>query len=192
MTNSARQTIITNFPRELDVLIAASSNPRQRQITEVVRRHYLLEACGRMDELFATDMMVENPVYYLNVDDLSSTLRGREEVMAFYKKLEGVAIACEEIVHATTDAGYWAECWFNFYLPGTALGLTADNWYLRRQWITMYWPFDERARLIGEHVYEHAAVREVVQIDPSQVITLAEVKELLTPLIRPLPSYLRP
>jgi hypothetical protein len=178
---------ITNFPRELDELIAASSSSRHRRIMEVVRRHYLLEFCGRMDELFAPDMMVEEPVYYLNIDDSSRTLRGRAQIMSFYNKLEGVAIACEDIVHATTDSGYWAECWFNFYLPGPALGLTPDAWYLRRQWFSMYWPFDERARLIGEHVYEHAAIREVVQIDPSQVITAAEAKEILTPLIRPIP-----
>jgi hypothetical protein len=181
---------VTNLPREFDKMIAASSNPRHRQMLEVTRRHYILEFCGRMNEIFAPDMMVEDPVYYLNLDDSSTTLRGREEVMGFYRQIEGVPLACDDIVHAISDVGYWAECRFNFYLPGAALGLTADAWYIKRQWISMYWPFDKRARLIGEHVYEHTALREVIEIEPSQVLTAAEITDALTPLLRPLPMYL--
>ncbi|HEX4416246.1 MAG TPA: hypothetical protein VH165_00030 [Kofleriaceae bacterium] len=184
-----KQLDVTNFPREFDKMIAAASNPRHRQMLEVVRRHYILELCGRMEELFAPDMMVEDPVYYLNLDDSSRTLRGREQVMGFYRQIEGVPLACDNLVHAISDVGYWAECYFHFYLPGTALGLTADAWYIKRQWISMYWPFDKRVRLIGEHVYEHAALREVIEIDPSQVLTTAEMARALTPLLRPIPTY---
>jgi hypothetical protein len=177
---------ITNIPRELDELIKSSPNPRHRRILDNVRRHYLLELTGRVEKILAPDMTVENPVYYVNLDGSSRTLRGRAEVTSFYKEVEGVVFACEEAEHAVTDAGYWIECWFNFYLPGAALGLDSDAWYLKRQLITMRWPYDERVRLIGERIYEHADVGEVVQIDPSEVITLAEARELLDPLIRPL------
>jgi hypothetical protein len=79
-------------------------------------------------------------------------------------------------------------CWFNFFVPGDALGLDG-GWYLKRHWITMFWPFDERARVSGEQVYEHADRNEVVRIDPADVISFADVCEQLEPLLRPLPAY---
>ena len=90
--------------------------------------------------------------------------------------------------HAVTDTGYWFESWFNFYLPGEALGLDGSAWYVKRQWITMRWPYDERARMIGERVYDHPDITQVHPIDESDVITSVEAKERLEPLIRPLPA----
>jgi hypothetical protein len=180
---------ITNVPRELDEMIKSSSSARQRHILENVRRHYLLELSGRADEILTPDMTVEEPVYYLDIDGTSRTLRGRAEVRSFYKEVEGVTFACTETAHAITDAGYWNESRFNFYLSGAAVGRDPDAWFLRRQWITMRWPYDERARLIGERIYEHADITDLVPIDVSEVITFAEARDLLEPLIRPLPTY---
>ena len=154
----------------------------------MVRRHYLLQLLGRIDDLFAGDMMVDDPVYYINFERASRTLRGRREITAFYQEQAGVVLATDGNVHAVCDAGYLSECWFNFYVPGAALGLDGA-WYLKRHWITMYWPFDKRARLAGEHGYEHADLSEVVPIDPADVITEKEVHTLLEPLLRPLPPY---
>jgi hypothetical protein len=52
----------------------------------------------------------------------------------------------------------------------------------------MRWPYDKDARLIGEHVYEHADIGEVVPVDEADVITFDEARKLLEPLIRPLTS----
>ncbi|WP_219471433.1 hypothetical protein [Nonomuraea rhizosphaerae] len=180
---------ITNVPRELDQLIKASPNRRRRHILENVRRHYLLELTGRTEQILRPDMTVENPVYYLNLDGASRTLRGREEVRAFYKEVEGVVFACTETAHAVSDSGYWFESWFNFYLPGSALGLDSATWHLKRQWITMRWPYDERGLLVGERLYEHADLGEVVEIDPAEVVSFEEARRVLDPLIRPLPTY---
>ncbi|WP_203901445.1 hypothetical protein [Virgisporangium aliadipatigenens] len=175
---------ITNVPRELDELIRSSADARHRRILENVRRHYLLEQTGRIDEILAPDMTVAAPVYYLNLDGASRTLRGRAEVLAFYKEVVGVVFACEETAHAITDAGYWFEAWFNFFVPGR----TPDEWFRKRQWITMRWPYDAHARLIGERVFEHVDIGETVPIDPAEAITAAEAKKILEPLIRPLPT----
>jgi hypothetical protein len=179
---------VTNVPRELDALIDASPNARHRQILEVVRRHYLLELTGRLDELFAPDMMAEDPVYLVNFDGASRTLRGRADIAAFYREQAGVVLATDSNVHAVSDDGYWSVCWFNFFVPGDALGLDG-GWYLKRHWIPRFWPFDERARVNGEQVYEHADRNEVVRIDPADVISFADVCEQLEPLLRPLPVY---
>ena len=170
---------VTNVPRELDELIKTTSNPRHRQILEVVRRHYLLELTGRLDEIFAPDMMTDDPVYLVNFDGASRTLRGRAEITAFYQEQSGVVLATDTNTHAVSDDGYWSVCWFNFFVPG----------HLKRHWITMFWPFDEHARVAGEQIYEHADRTEVVPIDPADVITFADACKQLEPLLRPLPSY---
>jgi hypothetical protein len=177
---------ITNVPRELDELIAASSSARHRRILDNVRRHYLLEQTGRFDEILAPDMTVEHPVYYLDLDGTSRTLRGRAEVRSFYKEVVGAIIAAEEITQAVSDAGYWFEGWFNFYLPGAAVGRNDADWFRKRQWITMRWPYDEHALLVGERVYEHTDIGELIPIDVSEVITPDEARKILEPLIRPI------
>jgi hypothetical protein len=179
---------VTNVPTELDELIKATPSRRQKQILEVVRRHYLLELTGQLDEIFAPDMMTEDPVYLVNFDGSSRTLHGRAEITAFYQEQSGVVLATDSNVHAVSDDGYWSVCWFNFFVPGDALGRDGD-WYLKRHWITMFWPFDERARVAGEQVYEHADRSEIVSIDPADVITFEEAGKLLEPLLRPLPPY---
>jgi hypothetical protein len=177
---------ITNVPRELDEMIKASNSPLHRRILENVRRHYLLEQIGRFEEILAPDMTVDNPTYFLDLDGTSRTLRGRAEVRAFYKEVAGAVFACEETAHAITDAGYWHESRFNFYLPGAALDRDPDSWFRKRQWITMHWPYDANARMIGERVYEHRDITEIVEIDPADVITVEDAKRILEPLIRPI------
>ncbi|MGN9914215.1 hypothetical protein ACTMTJ_42475 [Phytohabitans sp. LJ34] len=179
---------ITNVPRELDQLIRSSKSGRHRRILENVRRHYLLELTGRPDEILAPDMTVEDPVYYIDLDGTSRTLRGRAAVRDFYGELEGVVFACEDTTHAVTDTGYWFESWFNFYLPAAAIGLDGSAWYVKRQWVTMRWPYDEGCRMIGERVYDHPDITTILPVDESDVITFAEAKKLLEPLIRPLPA----
>ncbi|GAA1005013.1 hypothetical protein Aple_035760 [Acrocarpospora pleiomorpha] len=186
---------ITNVPRELDEFIAASGNPRHRQIAEVVRRHYLLELTGHGDELFAEDMMAENPLYYMNINGLSITLRGTEEVRAFYESQHGVMLAATDVTQVVNDYGYWTECQFNWYLTGAALAAqgaevsSPDATYIKKSWISMYWPFDDQARMRGEHIYEHLDVAEIIPIPPEDFITLEYAQKTLTPLLRALPVY---
>jgi len=40
------------------------------------------------------------------------------------------------------------------------------------------WPYDERARLIGEHLYEDKTSLEIEEVDPSEAITPARVREI--------------
>jgi hypothetical protein len=82
---------------------------------------------------------------------------------------------------------------FNAFVPAPMLGDSPfDNvragddpseMYLLRRTLAFVWPYDERARLIGEHVYEDGASREVVQPDPTDVITAERARELLAPEI---------
>jgi hypothetical protein len=63
-----------------------------------------------------------------------------------------------------------------------------DAWYMKRTMVASFWPYDERARLIGEHGGSIGPV-EIMQIPESEVITQAEAREKLLPIINPLPAY---
>jgi hypothetical protein len=54
----------------------------------------------------------------------------------------------------------------------------------------MLWPFDERGRVVGEDVWELDPDRaEIIKMDPADVITVTEARQLLDPYIKPLPSF---
>ena len=54
----------------------------------------------------------------------------------------------------------------------------------------MIWPYDDQGRLVGEDVWEYdETVREIIPLDPSDVLTAEQAGKLLAPLIKPLPVH---
>lgn len=54
----------------------------------------------------------------------------------------------------------------------------------------MIWPYDDQGRLIGEDVWEpEPSEAELFKLDPADVLTTEESGKLLSPLIKPLPSF---
>ncbi len=65
-----------------------------------------------------------------------------------------------------------------------------DAMYLVKSAEHMIWPYDDRGRLVGEDVWEFdETVREIIPLDPTEVLTVEQARKLLDPLIKPLPSY---
>lgn len=53
----------------------------------------------------------------------------------------------------------------------------------------MIWPYDDQGRLIGEDVWEYdETAREIIALDPADVLTVEQSRKLLDPLIKPLPN----
>jgi len=62
--------------------------------------------------------------------------------------------------------------------------------YLYSSHIHMIWPYDDRGRLIGEDVWEPDPDKaKIVKLDSADVLTTAQSRKLLDPLIKPLPSF---
>jgi hypothetical protein len=62
--------------------------------------------------------------------------------------------------------------------------------YLYTTFIEMIWPYDDRGRLIGEDVCEPDPDKaHIVKLDAADVLTTAQARKLLDPLIKPLPSF---
>jgi len=62
--------------------------------------------------------------------------------------------------------------------------------YLYTTTVEMIWPHDDRGRLVGEDVWEPDPDRaRLTNLDPKDVLTTKRAAEILTPLIKPLPSF---
>lgn len=182
--------------RELEKLVASIDNPHHRAILKNYRMHGLLEVSGRYKELLAPDMTVEHPHYRLHEGGQSIILDGMPQVTAFYESLaaaNALVMWVGENDLAVNDHGFSGEVEFYGFVPAPMLGESAfanvrpgddpGEMYLLKRTLAFVWPYDERARMIGEHVYEDGASREVVQPDPADVITAERARELLAPEI---------
>ena len=185
---------ITTQTRGIDTFLETIENPLHRKIIANYRRHAIFEICGYKDRIFSPDMTVEHPRYYLNVNGMSVTLDGREEVLTFYSTLEereATVMVVENEQLAVSDWGFASEAWFNSFMPGSLVpaGWDADpdKLYILRQYLCMHWPYDEQGRMLGEHVYEHAAIAELKEVHQDEYITLSEAREKLMPLQQDLP-----
>jgi hypothetical protein len=180
---------VRELVKAADALLGRTTDRRHRRILENYRRHSLLEVTGRWQEIFEPDMTVEHPVYYVNSEGQSTTLDGYEQVAAFYKSMSDVdanVMVLEDEELAVADWGFASESTFNIYLRGGSVrNGDPAKFYVQRRLISMHWRYDDRERLIGEHVYEHVALAELVEIPADEFITQAEAERILTPLIRP-------
>ncbi|MER5371187.1 hypothetical protein [Streptomyces sp. NPDC002722] len=180
----------------LEEQIAETDNPRHRAILKNYRLHGLLEVAGRYQELLAPSMTVEQPHYRLHEGATSVILDGMAEVTAFYKSLvkaNALVMWVTEQDIAVNDRGFSGELEFHHFMPGAMLGdsvfgsVQAGNHYteiyLLKRTLAFAWPYDERGRLIGEHVYEDTASRVIIKPDPPDIITAERAAELLAPQI---------
>jgi hypothetical protein len=194
---------ITMLTRAADELLAVTENPLHRQILENYRRHAILEVTGNWQQIFTPEMTVEHPVYRVNGGGMSMTLDGLDQVQAFYQGLsatETTVMVLEDENIAVADWGFASEAIFHTYVTGAAAaasfargegGFDADpeRFYVNRRRLAMIWPYDERGRMIGEHVYVHDDDSATVEVPQSDFITFDEACEQLLPTLRDLPSF---
>ncbi|MFI0469587.1 hypothetical protein ACH347_36420 [Saccharopolyspora sp. 5N102] len=181
---------------DLEKQIAQIDNPRRRAILKNYRRHALLEVSGRYEELLSPDMTVEHPHYRIHEGGTSTILDGMAEVKAFYQSLveaNAVVMWVNNQNISVNDTGFSGELEFFEFVPEAMLGGETvfgsvqsgapGEVYLLKRTLAFHWPYDERCRLIGEHVYEDIASREITKPDPADVISPARAAELLAPEI---------
>ncbi len=186
----------TNMFAGLEKQIAATDNPRHRAILKNYRMHGLLEVAGRYKELLAPTMTVEHPHYRLHEGGQSTILDGMAEVEAFYESLvkaNALVMWVKQQDIAVNDHGFSGEVEFCAFVPGAMLGESVfgnvqagedpDDMYLLTRTLAFVWPYDDRARLIGEHVYEDGASRRIEKVDPADIITAERAALLLAPEI---------
>lgn len=188
---------ITRTNIAVERLLETTENPRHRYLLHAYNRHRYLEMAGRWKEIFAPEMTVEHPVYHFNVFGISTVLEGAEAVQAVYAEWSETAqcvFYTDDEVLAVGDNMICSTATIYQQTPGAVLaaaGAPVDPaaHYLVANVEHMIWPYDDEGRLIGEDVWEiDESKRQVIPLDPSEVLTVARAAELLEPLIKPLPQ----
>lgn len=211
---------VTKLNVAIDRLLETTENPRHRFILMAYSRHRYLEVAGRYEEIFHPDMMSMHPVYHFHAGPSGAKLAGQDNVKSFYRywaetnqsiffvENEEVAVAdhfvasvvvMNQQVSGKSVKGGKVMSHLPNALSHAMLekllhekGHKADDndMFLYRTTIQMFWPYDDRGRLIGEDVWEPDPDQaELIKLDPADVLTTQESGRLLEHLIKPLPSF---
>ncbi|WP_326543661.1 hypothetical protein [Pseudorhodoferax sp.] len=173
----------------VDRLLERTTDKRHRTIVNNFLRHATLEVCGLWEGILIPEMTVEHPVYRFHTPEGFTLYDGMDAVRRMYIGFveEGSTVMYHTDAHvAVTDEGMFFEYVNNRYFKGAALlrqGIDVDDPkadYMSSHTNAMFWPYDERCRMIGEHVYR-GNDRKIRRLDPSEVITQEDCRTHLLP-----------
>ena len=165
-------------------LLERTTNPLHRAMLLNFWRHVHLEGSGQYDALAVPDMMVDEPVYRITWGASPAVIRGTEGVLAFYRSVGEAVLWNSDDRLAVGDWGIADELTFHQLARGEdlrAIGYDVDDpeaLYHTSSRQAFIWPYDSRARLIGENLYEDKTSLEIEEVDPEEAITPARVREI--------------
>jgi hypothetical protein len=76
---------VTKLNVAIDRLLEVTKNPRHRFLLQAYSRHRYLEVAGRYEEIFAPDMMAEEPMYHFTQAGNNIELKGQDQVKSLYR-----------------------------------------------------------------------------------------------------------
>jgi hypothetical protein len=165
-------------------LVERTENPLHRAMLLNFWRHVHLEGAGEFDRIVADDMMVEHPVYRVTWGANPAVIEGKEGVLAFYNAVGDAVLWHSDDRLSVADWGICDEITFHQLARGAdlrAIGYDVpepDRLYHVASRQAFIWPYDDRARLAGEHLYEDKTSLEIEEVDPDEAITPARVREI--------------
>jgi hypothetical protein len=189
---------ITQTNIAVERLIETTENPRHRYLLHAYNRHRYLEMAGRFEEIFAPDMTVQKPIYHFDLFGNKVTVEGTEAVKGLYREWTGTAqcvFYAEDEKLAVSDHMIVSSATLYQQTPGSILAaegapVDSEATYLMKTVEHMIWPYDDQGRLIGEDVWEYdESAREIIPLDPADVLTVEQSGKLLDSLIKPLPEH---
>jgi hypothetical protein len=165
-------------------LLETTTKPLHRAMLLNFWRHVHLEGAGEFDTLAADDMMVEEPVYRITWGASPAVIAGKEGVLSFYRSVGEAVLWNSDDRLAVADWGICDELTFHQLARGAdlqAIGYEvddADALYHASSRQAFIWPYDERARLIGENLYEDKTSLAIEEVSADEAITPARVREI--------------
>ncbi len=168
----------------VEQLLAKTSSPLQRAILHNFRRHVHLEGSGQFDLISADDMMVRHPVYRVAWGANPVVVEGRQNVVNFYHSIGAQVLWNSDDLLAVNDWGVADELTFNQLLKGSDLqrmGYQAedpDGHYHLQSRQAFIWPYDEKALLKGENLYEDKTSVVITPVPASELITPQRVADI--------------
>ena len=147
-------------------------------------RHVHLEGSGQYEKIVALDMMVDHFVYRVSWGANPTVVEGKQAVVDFYNSVGEVVLWNSDDAIAVSDWGIFDELTFHQLAKGSDLmamnyGIdNPDGIYHISSRQAFFWPYDDKARLAGEHLYEDKTSLTIEEIDPKDAITPARVREI--------------
>src|ERR1700758_3755296 len=165
-------------------LLERTTKPLHRAILLNFWRHVHLEGAGEYDKIVAPDMMADKPVYRVTWGANPVVIEGKDGVRAFYRSVGEAVLWHSDDRLAVGDWGICDELTFHQLAVGSdlrALGYDVAHpagLYHASSRQAFIWPYDERARLAGENLYEDKTSLRIEEVDPAEAITTARVREI--------------
>ena len=165
-------------------LLDQTTKPLHRTMLLNFWRHVHLEGAGEYGQIVAPDMMVDHPVYRVTWGASPAVIEGKDGVLGFYHSVGEAVLWHSDDRLAVGDWGICDELTFHQLAVGSdlrALGYdVADpaGLYHASSRQAFIWPYDERARLAGEHLYEDKTSLRIEEVDRSETITPARVRQI--------------
>lgn len=179
-------------------LLEQTANPLHRAILLNFWRHVHLEGSGQYEKIVAPDMMVDHPVYRVTWGANPTVIEGKDGVLAFYNSVGEAVLWNSDDLIAVADWGVADELTFHQIAPGAilkAIGYPVEKdeaIYHVSSRQAFVWPYDDQARLKGENLYEDKTSLTVEEIDPSEAIAPARVREIHRELLARLEARFGP
>jgi hypothetical protein len=165
-------------------LLGQTTKPLHRAILLNFWRHVHLEGAGDYERILAPDMMVDEPVYRVTWGANPAVITGKEGVLAFYNSVGESVLWHSDDRLAVGDFGVCDEITFHQLARGADLQAVgyevddSDTLYHAASRQAFIWPYDDQARLAGEHLYEDKTSLTIEEVSPDEAITPARVREI--------------
>lgn len=165
-------------------LYERTQNPLHRAMLLNFWRHVHLEGSAQYDKIVAADMMADHPVYRVTWGENPAVIEGKTGVLDFYNSVGEIVLWNSDDKLAVSDDGIFDELTFHLMANGAglqAMGYAAkdpDKIYHVSSRQAFIWPYDGKARLAGEHLYEDVTSLKIEEVDPAEAITPARVREI--------------
>ena len=165
-------------------LLERTTVPLHRAMLLNFWRHVHLEGAGDFERIVAPDMMVEHPVYRVTWGANPAVIEGKDGVLAFYRSVGDAVLWHSDDRLSVADWGVCDEITFHQLAAGAdlqAIGYDvpdAERLYHVASRQAFIWPYDDRARLVGEHLYEDKTSLAIEEVDAADAITPARVREI--------------
>jgi hypothetical protein len=165
-------------------LLERTTDPLHRAMLLNFWRHVHLEGAGEFEAIVAPDMMVDHPVYRVTWGAEPVVIEGKDGVLGFYNSVGESVLWNSDDWMAVADWGIADELTFHQLAKGSDLRAVGydvpsdEKIYHVSSRQVFLWPYDERGRLAGEHLYEDSTSLQIEEVDPSEAITPARVREI--------------
>jgi hypothetical protein len=165
-------------------LLDRTTVPLHRAMLLNFWRHVHLEGAGDFERIVAPDMMVEHPVYRVTWGANPAVIEGKDGVLGFYRSVGDAVLWHSDDRLSVADWGICDEITFHQLAAGAdlqAIGYDVpdpERLYHVASRQAFIWPYDDRARLVGEHLYEDKTSLAIEEVEPAEAITPARVREI--------------